>query len=254
LLATLVSFSDKNFSSTVLVSQSVCLRDQLLRVPILRRYMLLHNEIISIHKENELMDIRIPEQEADVVVAEVKRELRGLFVKSDALVKRLGNALKKIVKKERDICEEIKITLKEEIAEGIISTRTIELQCPPEWKRKTKPTRENEKISFSKLEDKPRHKVAAMQGGQSITETEKEDGNGLDTSSPARGAETDINSDTHAPKSDSATITLLQEETAGPPHAIDIKKIYSEIPSVDIGTIFHLISQAVLLYPMLYPI
>jgi hypothetical protein len=140
-----------------------------------------------------------------------------LFVKSDELVKRLGNAIKKIVKKERGICEEIKNALKEEIAERIISTRTIELQCPPEWKRKTKPTRENEKISFSKLEDKPRHKVAAIQGGQSITETEKEDGNGLDTSSPARGPETGINSDTLAPKSDSATITLLQEETASRP-------------------------------------
>ena len=156
------------------------------------------------------LDIRTPEQEADVVVTEVKRELRGLFVKSDELVKRLGNALKKIVKKERDICEEIKIALKEEIAEGIISARTIELQFPPEWKRKTKPT-------LSKLEDKPRHKVAVMQGGQSITETEKEDGNGLDTSSPARGAVTDINFDTLAPKSDSTTITQLQEETASRP-------------------------------------
>ena len=55
-----------------------------------------------------------------------------------------------------------------------------------------------------------------MQDGQSITETEKEDGNGLDTSSPARGAETDINFDTLAPKSDSTTITQLQEETASP--------------------------------------
>jgi hypothetical protein len=28
--------------------------------------------------------------------------------------------------------EEIRIALKEEIAEGVISTRTIELHCPPE--------------------------------------------------------------------------------------------------------------------------
>ena len=55
-----------------------------------------------------------------------------------------------------------------------------------------------------------------MQDGQSITETEKEDGNGLDTSSPARGAETDIIFDTLSPKSDSTTITQLQEETASP--------------------------------------
>jgi hypothetical protein len=73
-----------------------------------------------------------------------------LFVKSDEQIKKVGNALKKVVKKEESICEEIKIALKGEIAEGIISTRTIELHCPHEWKRKTKPQqRENEKRSYT---------------------------------------------------------------------------------------------------------
>jgi hypothetical protein len=58
---------------------------------------------------------------------------------------------------------EVAPALKEEIAEGVISTRTIELHCPQEWKCKQ---RENEKISFSKLdEEKPPQQIAAMQEG-----------------------------------------------------------------------------------------
>jgi hypothetical protein len=63
----------------------------------------------------------------------------------------LGNAVKKVVKKEESICEEIKIRLKEEISEGVISTRTIELHCPPEWKRKTKPKNENVKQAVGRI-------------------------------------------------------------------------------------------------------
>jgi hypothetical protein len=107
----------------------------------------------------------------DAVIEEVKRELRSLLVKTDEQIKKIGNALKNVVKREEGICEEIKIALKEEIAEGVISTRTIELHCPTEWKHKTKPKqRENEKISFSKLdEEKPPQQIAAMQEGKSVT-------------------------------------------------------------------------------------
>jgi hypothetical protein len=105
--------------------------------------------------------------EVDAVIEEVKRELRSLFVKTDEQIKRLGNALKKVVKREEGICEEIKNALKEEIAEGVISTRTIELHCPPEWKHKTKP--KNEKISFSKVEEKTQQQqVAVTQDGKSV--------------------------------------------------------------------------------------
>ena len=154
-------------------------------------------------ESNTNTETRSPEQEAEVTTVEIKLELRGLFGKSGKLIERLGNALKKIVKRERDICEEIKTRLKDEIAEGIISARTIELHCPEEWKHKTKPTGKNEKISFSKqVEDKPQQKVAVMQDGKSATVTEKEIGTGLDTSSPQpeRDAETgiNINSDTIA--------------------------------------------------------
>jgi len=109
--------------------------------------------------------------EVDAVIEEVKRELRSLLVKTDEQIKKIGNALKKVVKREESICEEIKIALKEEIAEGVISTRTIELHCPQEWKRKTKPKqRENERISFSKqLKEKPQQQMVATNQGKSVT-------------------------------------------------------------------------------------
>jgi biopolymer transport protein ExbD len=107
--------------------------------------------------------------EVDHVIAQAKKELRSLFVKSEDQIKKVGNALKKVVKKEESICEEIKIALKEEIAEGVISTRTIELHCPPEWKHKTKPKqRENEKISFSKPQQQQQQQIAATQEGKSV--------------------------------------------------------------------------------------
>jgi hypothetical protein len=108
--------------------------------------------------------------EVDAVIEDVKRELRSLFVKTDEQIKKVGNVLKKIVKREESICEEIKNALKEEIAEGVISTRTIELYCPPEWKRKTKPKqRENEKISFSEqLKEKPQQQMVATNQGKSV--------------------------------------------------------------------------------------
>jgi hypothetical protein len=108
--------------------------------------------------------------EVDAVIEEVKRELRSVFVKTDEQIKRLGNALKKVVKREESICEEIKNALKEEIAEGVISTRTIEIHCPTEWKHKTKPKQgENEKISFSKeLKEKPQQQIVATNQGKSV--------------------------------------------------------------------------------------
>ena len=50
---------------------------------------------------------------------------------------------------KESVCEEIKNCFKEEIAKGLISTRTIEQSCRPEWKKKTRPKHENEIFSFS---------------------------------------------------------------------------------------------------------
>jgi archaellum component FlaG (FlaF/FlaG flagellin family) len=163
-------------------------------------------EAVELYESNTNTQTLTPEQEADVVIVEVKRELRRLFVKSKELIKRSGNALKKIVKRERDICEEIKIALKEEIAEGIISTRTIELHCLPEWKRewKRRTKSESEKNSLSSPQSMA---VAKTQDGKSVTETEKEVGNGLDTSPQ----QPEQDSSKHGPSA-----TVQQEETVSP--------------------------------------
>lgn len=95
------------------------------------------------------------EIELEIVIRDIKLEFRKLISKRKQLILKLGNAFEKLVSDRESICEEIKNTLKEEIAEGIISARLIECYCPTEWKRKTKPNTEkkakpeNEKTSFS---------------------------------------------------------------------------------------------------------
>jgi len=180
--------------------------------------------VVDMRQGSNTYTQRTPEQEAEVVIVEVKRELRGLFVKSDELIKRLGNALKEIVKRERDICEEIKTALKEEIAAGIISTRTIELHCRPEWRRewKRKTKSESEKNSLSRP-----HSMAVVktQDGKSVTETEMKVGNGLDMSPPQyeQGAETGISTpcvDTPTSKPTPAEVAQQEETSAQPDPSI----------------------------------
>ena len=88
--------------------------------------------------------------ELDSVIDEVRRELRTVLLKRQELIAKLGFAFEKVVANKESICEEIKNCLKEEIAQEIISPRTIEQSCRPEWKKKTRPRQENEKISFSR--------------------------------------------------------------------------------------------------------
>jgi hypothetical protein len=89
-------------------------------------------------------------QEIDAIINEVRNELRAILLKRRKLIEKLGFAFEKVVANPESICEEIKNCLKEEIAIGLISTRTIEQSCRPEWKKKTKPTLvENEIFSFS---------------------------------------------------------------------------------------------------------
>lgn len=87
--------------------------------------------------------------ELDSIIKEVRRELRTILLKRRELIEKLGFAFEKVVTNKDSICEEIKNRLKEEIASDIISPRTIEQHCRSEWKKKTRPKHENEKISFS---------------------------------------------------------------------------------------------------------
>jgi acid stress-induced BolA-like protein IbaG/YrbA len=77
--------------------------------------------------------------ELDVVIKDVKAQLRKHYAGYKEQIERIGNVLKdKKFIKEQDICTEIKEALRDEINEKIISSDTIERCCPDEWKRKTK--------------------------------------------------------------------------------------------------------------------
>lgn len=119
--------------------------------------------------------------ELEIVIRDIKLEFRKLISKRKQLIQKLGNAFEKVVSDRESICEEIKNTLKEEIAEGIISARLIECYCPTEWKRKTKPKTEkkakaeNEKTSFSHtLGQSPQHEEQILVTNQGSSTAYKE--------------------------------------------------------------------------------
>lgn len=123
--------------------------------------------------------------EIDDVIDEAKHEIRNLFGKSKELIKKIGDAFKRSGFKEESICELIKNALKDEITDGLISSRSIELHCPPEWKRKTKP--KNEKPSFSSSSDKiPQPQLAATSEGISVIINEPTNNEDSDTGEPDR--------------------------------------------------------------------
>src|SRR5919107_898385 len=85
--------------------------------------------------------------ELDIVIKEVKQELKDIFLKRKDLIIKLGNEFEKIVANPESISEEIKIVLHQEIVDRIISSRDIERYCSSKWKKKTKPQK-NDKLSF----------------------------------------------------------------------------------------------------------
>ena len=115
--------------------------------------------------------------ELDRIIEEVKSELRTILLKRRELIEKLGFAFEKVVTNKESICEEIKNCLKEEIALGVISTRTIEQSCRPEWKKKTRPKHENEKISFShskpEEEDQKQGKIIIDNLGNPVQDTKE---------------------------------------------------------------------------------
>ena len=86
----------------------------------------------------------------DAVTQQVKQEFREWkLVKRRDLVTKLGNAFERVCPSNTEtVCEEIKNTLRDEIAERLISTRDIERYCPDKWKKRTSP--KSDKLSLSK--------------------------------------------------------------------------------------------------------
>jgi hypothetical protein len=90
------------------------------------------------------------EPNAAETLEQVKREVKqgftslaeqgfaSMLAQRKELVLKLGKALEKVTPNKHMICNEIKGILKEEIASGLISARTIMNYCPPKWKREEK--------------------------------------------------------------------------------------------------------------------
>jgi hypothetical protein len=87
----------------------------------------------------------------DSVIANVKQEFKNFLIKREQLVIKLGKALEnEHQNKKENICAEIKGILRQEVADGLISRRDIERYSLDEWKKNTKPKKEeNDNLSFS---------------------------------------------------------------------------------------------------------
>jgi len=107
---------------------------------------------LSVNGEHSLND---DNSSIDAVIAYVKEEFKNILAKRKDLIIKLGEAFERKVSDRESVCEEIKNALREEIAQGLVSTRIIELHCLDKWKRKTKPKKveKNENFSFSRQED-----------------------------------------------------------------------------------------------------
>ena len=102
---------------------------------------------------NEQSIIDHDDLDIDSIIAKVKQEFKNFFIQREQLIITLGKAFERIVSKPESICREIKGTLREEIAQGLVTTRAIELHCQDEWKKKTRPKKEkNENLSISQKE------------------------------------------------------------------------------------------------------
>jgi hypothetical protein len=108
-------------------------------------------------REDKLSDPRNKSEEVqhqlEFAIQHAKKELAIMLTKKKKLILNLGEAFERVVSDKESICEEIKSCLKEEIVNGLISSRLIEHYCLPEWKKKTRP--KNEKTSFSQKEKLP---------------------------------------------------------------------------------------------------
>jgi hypothetical protein len=95
-----------------------------------------NNFYTRITKLYDKMNNSVNSTELDIVIREVKHEFRKMLQKRKELVVKLGNAIEKVLGDPGSICEEIKIVLREEIAQKLISARDVERYCPDKWKKR----------------------------------------------------------------------------------------------------------------------
>ena len=124
---------------------------------------------MSVNGEHSLND---ENSSIDAVIAYVKEEFKNILAKRKDLIIKLGEAFERKVSDSESVCEEIKNALREEIAQGLVSTRIIELHCLDKWKRKTKPKKveKNEIFSLSRQEQHVNPPIMIDTHGNSETE------------------------------------------------------------------------------------
>lgn len=107
----------------------------------------------------------------DSVIVNVKQEFKNFLIKREQLVIKLGKALEnEHQNKKENICAEIKGILRQEVADGLISRRDIERYSLDEWKKNTKPKKEeNDKLSFSRQQQEAIPLIIDT-NGNSVTE------------------------------------------------------------------------------------
>ena len=90
---------------------------------------------------------RFSRAEVEDTIRHIKEHFKVFLITPEKLIGILGYAYEKFLSNRQDICTEIKKALAEEITVHLISKRQIERYCLSEWKKKTKP-KKNDKLSF----------------------------------------------------------------------------------------------------------
>jgi hypothetical protein len=118
---------------------------------------------------NDMKPMSDLEKQVEDEIEKARSELTTVVLaKQKEVILRMGEALEKIRdgEKRSSICEELKERLREEIASGLISQRTIIAHCRPEWKRQ-------DKVKFGKKGSEIKKKLAANSAATPKEEAEQ---------------------------------------------------------------------------------
>ena len=154
-------------------------------------------------------------------IKEVKQEFRNhhqqLLFKREELITRLGNAFEGVESNQENICKKIKNSLREEIADGIVSARDIERYCPDKWKKKTKP-KKNDNLSFSEQQEKPQQPIVVIQEGKSLTINETAN----DTSNDINHQQLDLSKQNRILNNDNSEVQLTSAANHSKLHELKV--------------------------------
>jgi hypothetical protein len=119
--------------------------------------------------DNDTKPMSDLEKQVEDEIENARSELTTVVLaKQKDVIDRMGKALEKIRdgEKRSSICEELKERLREEIARGLISQRTITAHCRSEWKRQ-------DKVKFGKKGSEIKKKLAANSAATPKEEAEQ---------------------------------------------------------------------------------